>query len=77
MLTLRDAIPKAHPLATAEFNTIRLRLLKLGARVIGDRDGIARATRLCRCLPKRQFDPPYRGGADAGRAVNDGLFSPQ
>src|SRR5438034_1088279 len=31
---LRDAIPKAHALATAEFNTIRLRLLKLGARVV-------------------------------------------
>src|SRR6266478_5006445 len=34
MLTVRDAIPKAHTLATAEFNTIRLRLLKLGARVV-------------------------------------------
>ncbi len=34
MLTVRDAIPKAHALATAEFTTIRLRLLKLGARVI-------------------------------------------
>ncbi len=34
MLTVRDAIPKGHALATAEFNTIRLRLLKLGARVI-------------------------------------------
>ena len=34
MLTLRNAIPKAHALATAEFNTIRLRLLKLGARVV-------------------------------------------
>src|SRR6202047_3308847 len=34
MLTVRDAIPKAHALATAEFNTIRLRLLKLGMRVI-------------------------------------------
>src|SRR5256885_1569890 len=34
MLTVRDAIPKAHALATAEFNTIRLRLLKLGARVV-------------------------------------------
>src|SRR5436190_3674611 len=34
MLTLRGAIPKAHALATAEFNTIRLRLLKLGARVV-------------------------------------------
>ena len=34
MLTLREAIPKAHALATAEFNTIRMRLLKLGARVV-------------------------------------------
>ena len=34
MLTVRDAIPKAHQLATAEFATIRLRLLKLGMRVI-------------------------------------------
>src|SRR5947208_7090789 len=34
LLTLRDAIPRAHALATAEFNTIRLRLLKLGARVV-------------------------------------------
>ena len=33
-LTLRDAIPKVHALATAEFNTIRLRLLKLDARVV-------------------------------------------
>src|ERR1700751_3588752 len=34
LLTLREAIPKAHALATAEFNTIRMRLLKLGARVV-------------------------------------------
>jgi hypothetical protein len=34
MLTVRDTIPKAHALAVAEFVTIRLRLLKLGARVI-------------------------------------------
>jgi hypothetical protein len=34
MLTMRDAIPTAHALAKAEFATIRLRLLKLGARVI-------------------------------------------
>jgi hypothetical protein len=34
MLTVRDAIPKAHALASAEFATIRLRLLKLGTRVI-------------------------------------------
>ena len=34
MLTVRDAIPTAHALAKAEFATIRLRLLKLGARII-------------------------------------------
>ena len=34
MLTVRDAIPKSHALAKAEFNTIRLRLIKVGARII-------------------------------------------
>jgi len=33
MLTLRDAIPKAHTLAKAEFATLRLKLLKLAARI--------------------------------------------
>ena len=31
---MRDAIPKTHTLAVAEFATLRLRLLKLGARVV-------------------------------------------
>ena len=34
ILTVRNAIPKTHALATAEFATLRLRLLKLGTRVI-------------------------------------------
>ena len=34
MLALRDAIPRAAPLARAEFATLRLRLLKIGARVV-------------------------------------------
>ncbi len=34
MLGLRDAIPAASPLAKAEFTTLRLRLLKVGARVV-------------------------------------------
>jgi hypothetical protein len=33
MLAVRDQIPKAHKLATAEFSTIRRRLLKIGARI--------------------------------------------
>jgi Transposase DDE domain group 1 len=34
LLNLRDGIPKAHALTTAEFTTIRLRLMKVAARVI-------------------------------------------
>lgn len=34
MLTLRDAIPRPQPLASAEFNTLRLHLIKIAARVI-------------------------------------------
>jgi hypothetical protein len=34
MLTLREAVPKTDHLSNAEFATLRLRLLKLGARVI-------------------------------------------
>jgi Transposase DDE domain group 1 len=34
MLSMRDAIPQTHPLAKAEFNTLRERLIKIGARVI-------------------------------------------
>jgi len=33
MLKVRDAIPKPQPLATAEFTTLRLRLLKVAGRV--------------------------------------------
>ena len=33
MLAVREAIPITHRLAKAEFTTIRLRLLKLGARI--------------------------------------------
>ena len=32
-LTVRHAVPKTHALSKAEFATLRLRLLKIGARV--------------------------------------------
>ena len=35
MPTVRDAIPKVRELATAEFGTLRLRLLKIATRVVG------------------------------------------
>ena len=34
MLKLRDAIPRPQPLATAEFTTLRMRLIKIAARII-------------------------------------------
>ncbi|MBO0718480.1 MAG: IS1380 family transposase [Rhizobiales bacterium] len=34
MLSVRNAIAKAHALAKAEFHTLRLRLLKIGARIV-------------------------------------------
>jgi hypothetical protein len=34
MLTVRSAIPKLHPLACAEFTTLRARLLKVAARIV-------------------------------------------
>ncbi len=34
MLSLRNAVPGASPLAKAEFTTLRLQLLKVGARVV-------------------------------------------
>lgn len=44
MLTVRDAIPKPQPLATAEFTTLRLRLLKVAGRITET------ATRVCIAL---------------------------
>jgi hypothetical protein len=34
MLTVRDAIPKPRDMAKAEFATLRLRLIKIAARVV-------------------------------------------
>ena len=33
LLTIRDAIPHPQPLARAEFTTLRMRLIKIGARI--------------------------------------------
>ncbi len=52
MLTVRDAIPKARESATAEFATLRLRLLKIAARVV-------ETTSRSMCLTTRQ-SPVFR-----------------
>ncbi|MCP1747584.1 hypothetical protein ABIF99_000447 [Bradyrhizobium japonicum] len=58
MLTVRDAIPKVRELATAELATLRLRLLKIAARVVETTSRIHLAfaaacpeADLIRCLP--------------------------
>jgi Transposase DDE domain group 1 len=33
LLTVRDAIARSHPLATAKFATLRIRLLKIAGRI--------------------------------------------
>jgi hypothetical protein len=70
MLTVRDAIPRTHALATAEFATIRLRLLKLSARVIEMASRVRLA--FAAACPDATLIPANRGGADADRGVNDG-----
>jgi len=65
ILELRDAIPKTHPLAVAEFVTLREKLLKIGARIVetASRIKLALATA---CIPT-----PRRRLAACG-TVNDG-----
>ena len=41
-------------------------------RHAGYRIGVTCSARLCRCLPRRRFDPPRRSVADASGAVSDG-----
>ena len=52
MLTVRDAIPKVRELATAEFATLRLRLLKIAARVVETASRIRIA--LASCCPEAE-----------------------
>ena len=59
VLAVREAIPKAHALAKAEFATIRLRLLKVAAR--DHRERQPGAPRLRRRLSRCQPVPPTRG----------------
>lgn len=47
MLTIRDAIPKVRDLASAEFATLRLRLIKIAARVIESASRVRLAFAAC------------------------------
>ena len=63
MLTLRNAIPYAMPLARVEFSTLSLRLLKIGARVIERATSFRFASA---CPNTARFRPLVRRLAAAG-----------
>ena len=61
---MRDAAPKRSPLSTAEFATIRLRLIKIAARVM---EGAARIrVYLPTACPDRDVFPALAGLLCAG-----------
>ena len=74
MLTLRDAIPKPQPLASAEFTTLRLRLIKIAARIT--ETATPGAHRLRRRLPRGCAVPRHRALAPTGRTVTAGACAP-
>ena len=74
MHAVRAAIPQTDPLATAEFATIRERLIKIGARVI---EHIARIRiQLPTSCPERRAVPRRRARPDAIRPMSRGACAP-
>ena len=69
MLTVRDAIPKARELATAEFATLRLRLLKIAARVVETTRRIRLA--FAAAYPEADLFPQLARRAAPARPVTD------
>ncbi len=78
MLSVRDAIPKSRDLAKAEFSTLRLRLIKIAARVIETASRVRLAfsadhpRRLCSndCRePSRRSGPERQGIGPFARSI--------
>jgi hypothetical protein len=57
MLKLRDTIPSPQPLAKAEFTTLRLRLVKIVARII---ETVSRVRVAFAAHPRRRCSPAWR-----------------
>ena len=75
MLTVRDAIPKVRELATAEFATLRLRLLKIAARVVETTSRIRLA--FAAACPEARPDPLLAWRAAAARSLTGGACRPR
>jgi hypothetical protein len=65
-----EAIPKARDLASAEFATLRLRLINIAARCHRNRQ--PRAARLRRLMSRSRSVPQPAGCAHPARTVNAG-----
>ena len=74
MLTVRDAIPEARELATAEFATLRLRLLKIAAWVVETTSRIRLA--FAAACPESRPDPQLARRAAAARSLTGGACTP-
>ena len=74
MLTVRDAIPQQRDLARAEFTTLRLRLLKIAARVVET----ARTVRLAfaACHPEADLFASLPGALAPLGSLTDGASAP-
>ena len=77
MLTVKDAIAKTEALAKAEFNTLRLALIKIGARVIETASRVRIA--FCAACPNaalfRDVAAALQASGRAGRPWNPCPFS--
>jgi hypothetical protein len=74
MLAVRDAIPKPQTLATAEFTTLRMRLLKIAARDHRDRN--TGPYRVGRRPPGSRVVPWYRAQPPTRRPMTQGAAAP-
>ncbi len=74
LLSVRDGVPKAHARATAEFTTLRLRLMKIAGQVIETASRVRIALR--RCLSCGDIVPRTRPQLAARSPVNAGASAP-
>ena len=74
MLAVRDAIPKERDLAKAEFATLRLKLLKIAARVVEMASRVRLA--FAAACPEAELFRRSARRADAARTLNDGAQRP-
>ena len=81
---VRAAIPKASPLASAEFATIRQRLIKIGARVIETLRAsasscrpVARTRRCSAASPSASCRPAHRSRGHVPRRAADTAHQPR